>query len=90
MTTCIFQAPWVKVDATGGLIQIDAASLINASSQAPKSLPQNGVNTDAGGIQFLFTFTYFIYLRPKIAPFLMIFALLYRSISSLNYLIWIF
>lgn len=44
------------MDANGGLIQIDAASLINASSQAPKSVPQNGVNTDAGGIAFLINF----------------------------------
>jgi len=39
----------VKVNASGGSIQIDAASMINASVSAPSSLAQNGLPTLAGG-----------------------------------------
>ncbi|WAR26294.1 hypothetical protein MAR_011998 [Mya arenaria] len=45
----VIEAPWVKIDATGGTIQIDAASKINASYSAPQTLDQDGVSTLAGG-----------------------------------------
>lgn len=46
-TKFLFQAPWLKVDASN--IQIDAASLINANESAPDYLRQSGVKTDEGG-----------------------------------------
>lgn len=39
----------MKVDASSGDIQIDAASIINAEASAPKSKDQDGVTTAAGG-----------------------------------------
>lgn len=44
-----FQAPWVKVTASTGTIQIDSASVIDSSKQAPTNLQQDGVFTDTGG-----------------------------------------
>lgn len=45
----VTQAPWVQVDASSGKIQIDSASVINASAQAPVDIEQSGVDTSVGG-----------------------------------------